>query len=216
MLADAYNEQVARKVEFKRQNRASSILSEKQTMKQIQFIVIALVSILFVSCTKSSEKIHVQFAISGTNQMTKTEPNKSIHKTKSNYTNFGNADIEKGELEKQNLNKTTNWTNSWSNYVTVDDKQSLSSKIVINSTLSVVDFHKKGEGKFVVNTKSVTNALLITSSFDSTKYVINGEFNDTIEIQTDTGNLSEGIALYLIKKELTAKIKEEINAYAKQ
>ncbi|PKQ67532.1 hypothetical protein BZG01_07285 [Labilibaculum manganireducens] len=184
-------------------------------MKQIQFTFIALLSIFFVSCNKSSEKIHVRYVISGTSQLTSTENDKPIHKIKNNYTNFGNTDIEKNELEKQNLNKTTKWTNSLSNYATVDDKQTLSSKIEINSTLRVEDFHEKGERKFVINTRSVTNVLKTSSDLDSSKYVINGKFNNTIEIKTDT-KLSEGVALHLIKKELTAKIKEEINAYAKQ
>ncbi len=179
-------------------------------MKQLIFL--ALTIILFYACNQSKDKLTIEYRIVGENWIVNS--NDSITKTQNIHFRNDKIIVDRTILNNPDLVTLINWKDSRSTRnIENGDLTELNQSMLI-STLKTDTFYISEENDdikyYIVSGKTESKYLTISQESDSLQYLVNGTFNDTIQIKNEKGIYAEKMAYNIIHKILYEILHDEI------
>ncbi len=177
-----------------------------------RLILLSLTIIAIYSCNHKTDKVTIDYRISGQNWMANT--NDSTRKTLCTHSRNDKIIVDHSILNNPNLVTSINWKDSTTVNKIVNGGANVLSHSIRFTTLKVDTFYIHEENEeiktYIVSGKTESKYLSTSQESDSLHYLIHGTFNDTIQIKNESKDDAEKMAFNIIHKTLYEIINDEI------
>lgn len=172
-----------------------------------QLILVSL-TIIFCSCNKQKNTLTIDYRITGLNWIINS--NDTVKKTPNRHNREDEIIVDRKILNNPDLVTSINWKDSTSIIEgNVIIKQSILTTTLKTDTFYICEENENSQ-KYVITGKTESKHLIINHKTDSLNYLINGTFNDTIQINNENEKYAEKMAYNVAHKTLYEIIHNEI------